>query len=127
MSKRTKLDILTEHYKKIDENWELFQLGEQEDKNSSEYQEFFRKKMKEAGIDSLDNLSDKEKKKFFNQIDKSWIADDEEHEKYDSQYQKFFNKKLKEYGVKSPFKLDPQEREKFFEEVDREWKADKET
>jgi len=36
------------------------------------YQEFFKKKLKEFGVKSVSQLSDEEKKKFFNQIEKEW-------------------------------------------------------
>ena len=38
----------------------------------SAYQTFFNKKLKEAGVKSPSELSDEEKKKFFNEIDKEW-------------------------------------------------------
>ena len=38
----------------------------------STYQKFFNKKLKEAGVKSPSELSDEEKKKFFDDIDKSW-------------------------------------------------------
>lgn len=41
------------------------------------YQKFFKKKMKEKGIGSPDELSDEEKKKFFDEIDKEWKAKEE--------------------------------------------------
>jgi hypothetical protein len=42
-----------------------------------EYQEFFKKKLKEHGVDSPADLSDDEKKKFFDEIDKEWKSEDE--------------------------------------------------
>lgn len=41
------------------------------------YDEFFEKKMKEWNIDSPDELSDKEKKKFFDEVDRQWKAKNE--------------------------------------------------
>ena len=41
------------------------------------YKEFFEAKLKEMGK-SIDDMSDEEKKKFFNMIDKEWKADNEE-------------------------------------------------
>jgi len=43
----------------------------------SEYQTFFKKKLKEYGVSSPAELSDEEKKKFFNQIEKEWTKDKE--------------------------------------------------
>lgn len=42
----------------------------------SAYQKFFAKKLEATGK-SLDDMSDDEKKKFFNMVDKEWKADDE--------------------------------------------------
>ena len=36
------------------------------------YEEFFTKKLKEAGVSSPAELDDKKKKEFFNMIDKEW-------------------------------------------------------
>jgi len=36
------------------------------------YEKFFEKKLKEWGVDSPDELSDKEKKKFFEEIKREW-------------------------------------------------------
>jgi len=44
----------------------------------SSYQKFFNKKLKEAGVKSPAELSDEEKKKFFNMIDKEWKGKKEE-------------------------------------------------
>jgi len=41
----------------------------------SAYQKFFNKKLKEAGVNSPDDLSDEEKKKFFNMIEKEWTGE----------------------------------------------------
>lgn len=55
--------------KKIDKY--IFESG------SAEYQAFFKKKLKEFGVSSPDELSDADKKKFFNQIEKEWTGDTE--------------------------------------------------
>ena len=39
---------------------------------ATEYQEFFQKKLKEHGVGSPAELSDAEKKKFFDEIEKEW-------------------------------------------------------
>ena len=46
--------------------------------SKEEYQKFFDKKLKKYGVDSPDDLSDEEKKKFYDEIDKEWKADHEE-------------------------------------------------
>ena len=42
------------------------------------YKKFFDAKLKKYGVDSPEDLSDADKKKFFNEIDKEWNSDDEE-------------------------------------------------
>lgn len=40
--------------------------------NEETYEEFFTKKLKEAGVSSPAELDDAKKKEFFNMIDKEW-------------------------------------------------------
>jgi len=42
------------------------------------YNAFFDKKLKKYGVSSPDELSGEEKKKFYNEIDREWKADNEE-------------------------------------------------
>lgn len=42
------------------------------------YEKFFKAKLKKWGVDSPSDLSDEDKKKFFNEIDDEWEADKEE-------------------------------------------------
>ncbi len=42
------------------------------DEEESKYQKFFRKMLKKYGVNSLKELSDEEKKKFFNEIDRKY-------------------------------------------------------
>ena len=44
----------------------------------AEYQAFFNKKLKKFGVKSPAELSDADKKKFYNEIDKEWEGDNEE-------------------------------------------------
>lgn len=44
----------------------------------SEYQKWFAKKLKEAGVKSPNELSAEKKKAFFNMIDKQWKGKKEE-------------------------------------------------
>ena len=46
--------------------------------SKEEYQAFFDKKLKKYGVSSPEELSDDEKKKFYNEIDKEWNADHED-------------------------------------------------
>lgn len=46
-----------------------------EKKKDKDYEKFFEKKMKEWGISSPAELSRKERKKFFNQIELEWTKE----------------------------------------------------
>ena len=54
-------------------------LREAEEK-TSEYQKFFAKKLEKFGVSSPDKLSDEDKKKFYDEVDAEWEAEDEEPE-----------------------------------------------
>ena len=41
------------------------------------YEDFFKKMLKKYKVKSISQLDDKEKKKFFDEIEKKWTADDE--------------------------------------------------
>ena len=45
--------------------------------SKEEYNKLFDKKLKKYGVDSPEDLSDEEKKKFYNEIDAEWNSDDE--------------------------------------------------
>ena len=49
---------------------------EEDDKEA--YKKFFDAKLRKYGVDSPEDLSDEDKKKFFNEIDKEWNSDDED-------------------------------------------------
>lgn len=51
-----------------------------ESQKEAEYKKFFDKKLKEYGVTSPDELSDEDKKKFFDEVDAEWKAKDEEPE-----------------------------------------------
>jgi len=44
-------------------------------KKQKEYQDFFNKKLSDFGVDSPAKLSDSEKKKFFDEVEKEWKGD----------------------------------------------------
>lgn len=46
----------------------------------TEYQKFFKKKLEKYGVDSPAELSGEDKKKFFDEIDAEWEAENEEPE-----------------------------------------------
>lgn len=54
--------------------------------SKEEYQKFFNKKLKKYGVDSPEDLSDKEKKKFFDEVDREWKGDDEKSEALVKEY-----------------------------------------
>ena len=45
---------------------------------TDEYKEFFQKKLEKYGVESPEELSDEEKKNFFDEVDKEWKSDAEE-------------------------------------------------
>ena len=45
-------------------------------KDESAYKEFFDKKLQKYGVKSPDELSDDDKKKFFDEIEKEWTEDE---------------------------------------------------
>ncbi|MCK5017732.1 MAG: hypothetical protein KAS32_11775 [Candidatus Peribacteraceae bacterium] len=44
---------------------------------NTDYEEFYAKKLKKFGVKSVEELSDGDKKKFFDEIEKEWTAEDE--------------------------------------------------
>ena len=52
-------------------------LAEEMTEKQKAYREFFRKKLSEYGAKSPADLSDDDKKKFFNEIDKEWKSEEE--------------------------------------------------
>ena len=46
----------------------------------TEYQKFFSKKLEKFGVKNLDELSDEDKKKFYDEIDTEWEGKDEKPE-----------------------------------------------
>lgn len=51
--------------------------------DKAEYQKFFNKTLKKYGVTEPDKLSSKDKKKFYDEIDAGWKADDEVKESVD--------------------------------------------
>lgn len=45
--------------------------------DKKEYQEYFNKLLKKYGVKSPEELDEKEKKKFFDEVDKGWEGDNE--------------------------------------------------
>ena len=48
--------------------------------DGKEYQEYFKKKMKEHGLDGVEGVDDKKLKKFFEDVDRGWTSDKEASE-----------------------------------------------
>jgi len=64
------------------ENGECMLEGKDEDKENdgAAYDAFIAKKLKKYEVDSPEDLSKEDKKKFFDEVDKEWKADDEKKE-----------------------------------------------
>ena len=54
--------------------------------SKEEYQKLFNAKLKKYGVNSPEDLSDEEKKKFFDEIDKEWKGDNEKAEELVKEY-----------------------------------------
>ena len=52
----------------------------EEEGDKEEYMKFFAAKLKKYGVKSPSELSDEDKKKFFDEIDKGWKGDNEKPE-----------------------------------------------
>ena len=63
--------------KNIDVAIELMRVAAELSPDQKKYREFFEKKLKEYDANSPAELSDADKKKFFNEIDSEWDAKDE--------------------------------------------------
>ena len=63
------------------------------------YQKFFKKTLKKYGADSPEDLSDEDKKKFYDEIDAGWKADDEKPEKNESKVGKLTKDKKKKKNL----------------------------
>jgi len=46
-----------------------------EEKADSEYDKFFKEKLKKFGVESPNELDDEKKKEFFNEIESEWTSD----------------------------------------------------
>lgn len=85
------------------------------------YQEFFNKKLEQYNVKSPAQLDKDGKKKFFNEIELEWTADDKPLNEQTKKYQEFFKQKMQKFGVKSPAELNKDEKKEFFDEIDSEW------
>lgn len=65
----------TDAYKKFQDKLEV--IKESGEKDGDEYKKFFQKKLDTYGVKSPDELDDKEKEKFYEEIDAEWKADHE--------------------------------------------------
>ena len=54
--------------------------------SKEEYKKFFDKKLAKYKVNSPEDLSDEDKKKFFNEIDKEWKGDNEKAEELVKEY-----------------------------------------
>jgi len=93
-------------------------------KEETEYQKFFKGKLKEAGVKSPSELEGDKKTEFFNMIKKEWKGSTNEswYVTEETEYQKFFAKKLKATG-KGIADMDDGEKKEFFDMIKKEWKG----
>ena len=96
----------------------------------SEYQEFFKRALEKAGK-SIPDMSDEEKKKFFNNIEKTWKGKGAKNERFgrgdeteleEAEYQEFFKKALEKAGGSIP-KMSEEEKKAFFNKIEKTWKG----
>lgn len=73
-------------------------LRESEDKKE-DYKKFFAKKLEKYGVKSPDELSDADKKKFYDEVDAEWTAEDESC-KVNEAAKSIVNKKQLEWFIK---------------------------
>ena len=70
-------EILTKEINIAKDDFLKSKLGLKGVNEETEYQKFFKKKLKEFGVSSPDELADEKKKEFFDMVDKEWKADKE--------------------------------------------------
>lgn len=63
MTLEERLNLFLNEYDKVNEKSDP----------DDEYEKFFRKKLKEYGVKSPDELSKKKQKQFYNEIEKEWV------------------------------------------------------
>lgn len=69
------LDQMEEKYQKNKLGKELkFLYVTEEDEKSSDYKAYFKKMLKKYGVDEPDKIPEKDKKKFYDEVDKGWKA-----------------------------------------------------
>ena len=73
-------------------------LVESEDKKE-DYKKFFAKKLEKYGVKSPDELSDADKKKFYDEVDAEWTGEKEEPEVNEAA-KSIVNKKQLEWFIK---------------------------
>ena len=63
------------------------------EEKDSEYEKFFKKKLKEYGVKEPDELSKEDKKKFYSEIEKEWDKEDDHVDESDDEDEKKDKKK----------------------------------
>ena len=63
------------------------------EEKDSEYQKFFKKKLKEFGVDEPDELSTEDKKKFYSEIEKEWDKEEDHVDESEDEDEKKDKKK----------------------------------
>lgn len=73
-------------------------LREAEEK-TTEYQKFFAKKLEKYGVKSPSELSDEDKKKFYDEVDAEWEGEDEKPEDDVNEAKQMVDKKQLEWFI----------------------------
>lgn len=73
-------------------------LREAEEK-TTEYQKFFAKKLEKYGVKSPSELSDEDKKKFYDEVDTEWEGEDEKPEDNVNEAKQMVDKKQLEWFI----------------------------
>lgn len=99
----------------------------EQSKKQKEYEDFFEKKLKKFGVDSPAELSDADKKKFFNEIDKEWTQEPtnekQVEEDYDSEEDED-SKKMKAKKESYESKDKGKDKEELYSSEDEEMEED---
>lgn len=139
------LKDLLEGKAKVKEDGDADNDGKPDTGDKEAYQKFFQQMLKKYGVESPEELSDEDRKKFYDEIDAKWKANKETDvdeacgkphgkkkkmseagEGDSAEYQAFFKKALKKFGVTEPDQLKGDKKKEFFDYIDKNWKSDDE-
>jgi hypothetical protein len=116
----------------FDKYFENKQAFINESKKQEEYSKFFKAKLAEYNVESPADLSEEDKKDFFNKIQYGWIAGvGAKHDDKDlmekqalslkDDYENYFREKMKDYDIESITDLSKEDKKEFFNDVNDGW------